>query len=199
MYLSLINIKQDMPNNGILNNPYKTHQALWEAFGGGKRDFLFRTEKSIKNHSPWKIYLLSERNPDFKRMGQKASLSVENYAAKEFKPQLVNHQSLKFYLRANPTVKQNKKRHPLVHEDKLYEWIKRKGKENGFLPYSVSLMNKNKYISYRGKEKPPITHCGIDFEGILEIHDCDLFRQSLIRGLGSAKAFGFGLMTIMRP
>ncbi len=198
MNLSLIKLKQDMKNNSILNSPYRTHQALWEAFGGGERDFLFRTEKSIKDHSPWQIYLLSNRDPDFKRMVNKTPLNVEGYSTKDFNPKLQDHQELKFYLRANPTVKQNKKRHCLVLEEDLIGWIRRKGEAHGFFPESISLRNKMRYKSYP-KEKPPISHWGIDFEGILLIRDLSLFVEALRNGLGSAKAFGFGLLSVMRP
>ena len=34
------------------------------------------------------------------------------------------------------------------------------------------------------------------FEGLLQVTDPDAFRQTLIRGIGSGKSFGFGLLSI---
>lgn len=41
-----------------------------------------------------------------------------------------------------------------------------------------------------------MTHVGVRFEGILEITDADAFRETLARGIGPGKAFGFGLLSI---
>lgn len=38
-----------------------------------------------------------------------------------------------------------------------------------------------------------------EFEGILEVEDADLLRFSLTHGMGRAKAYGCGLMTLARP
>ena len=37
------------------------------------------------------------------------------------------------------------------------------------------------------------------FEGLLEVTDEELFRNMLVNGLGRGKAYGMGLMTVMRP
>jgi CRISPR system Cascade subunit CasE len=38
----------------------------------------------------------------------------------------------------------------------------------------------------------------LDFEGRLKIVDADRFKQALFEGIGSAKAFGCGLMLVRR-
>ena len=34
------------------------------------------------------------------------------------------------------------------------------------------------------------------YEGILEVTNADNFRDTLVRGIGPAKAFGFGLLSV---
>jgi len=34
------------------------------------------------------------------------------------------------------------------------------------------------------------------YNGLLEVTDPDLFHRALIRGIGSGKAFGFGLLSV---
>ncbi len=41
-----------------------------------------------------------------------------------------------------------------------------------------------------------LTFASVIFEGILEVTDADQFRATLANGIGSAKAYGFGLMSI---
>lgn len=50
----------------------------------------------------------------------------------------------------------------------------------------------------RGSSKP-VTLVTVTFDGRLEIVDPDAFRRTLTQGLGRAKAYGCGLMTLARP
>jgi CRISPR system Cascade subunit CasE len=40
--------------------------------------------------------------------------------------------------------------------------------------------------------------CSALFEGVLEVTNTDIFRQTLASGIGSGKAFGFGLLSVAR-
>ncbi len=194
MYLSLIQVEQTKKNSVILKNPYKVHQILWNCFSDGERKFLYRTELNPKK---WQIYVLSREEPDLNKL-KIASIEYLEYQTKAFNPKLKNEMKLKFYLRANPTVKRSGKRYLLVREEDLIDWINRKSDQHGFKMVSEPLMkNKNKYYSFKKKGGRMITHGGIDFAGILEITDSDKFIQTLEKGIGSAKAFGFGLLSIM--
>ena len=41
-----------------------------------------------------------------------------------------------------------------------------------------------------------LTFASVLFEGVLEVTDAERFRQALEQGIGSAKAYGFGLLSI---
>ncbi len=45
----------------------------------------------------------------------------------------------------------------------------------------------------------PLTFASVLFEGLLEVTDADRFRQALVEGIGSGKAYGFGLLSIAPP
>jgi CRISPR system Cascade subunit CasE len=51
--------------------------------------------------------------------------------------------------------------------------------------------------------KPPgphrMTFQSVRFEGLLTVIDPERFCQTLAAGIGSAKAFGFGLLSVARP
>lgn len=205
MYLSLIEVKPTIYNGRFFSNPYKIHQVLWKAFEADSRNFLFRAEDFDSKSGMWKIYLLSEQKPDFDNIQKDEKLEVLNSKTKEFVPKINNRMKLRFYLRANPTVKTKSKTNPdkktrysLLKEEELIKWIHRKGKLHGFEVKGFRLRNKKQYISYkRNGNSKRITHGGIDFEGILEVTDKKEFLKCLKKGIGSAKAFGFGLLTVM--
>ena len=50
----------------------------------------------------------------------------------------------------------------------------------------------------RKHEKIPISFATLDFEGLLEVGDPDLFLSTVKRGFGSSKAYGCGLMLLRR-
>lgn len=44
-----------------------------------------------------------------------------------------------------------------------------------------------------------LTFGSVLFEGVLEITDAERFQKTLQAGIGSGKAYGFGLLSIARP
>lgn len=49
------------------------------------------------------------------------------------------------------------------------------------------------------KDNRVVTLLSVTFEGLLEVTDEELFKNMLINGIGRGKAYGMGLMTVMRP
>lgn len=47
------------------------------------------------------------------------------------------------------------------------------------------------------KKGPTIRFSRVTFEGILQVTDATVFRQTLVKGIGREKAFGMGLMTVI--
>jgi CRISPR system Cascade subunit CasE len=43
-----------------------------------------------------------------------------------------------------------------------------------------------------------IKHLAVKYEGLLQIIDPDKFTKTFIKGIGSAKAFGFGLLSLAK-
>lgn len=134
-------------------------------------------------------------------------------------------QVLRFRLRANPTKRIARpidgnnalkgKRVAVVREEEQSAWLARKGREReprqpgGFelltrrvwesdgtsreLP-CVSVRPEGKQSGLRQGCK--LTHFAVCFEGLLRVIDANAFRQTLAAGIGPAKAFGFGLLSI---
>ena len=108
------------------------------------------------------------------------------------------------------------KRVGLVREEDQIAWLERKGRTGGFaLPYAgragrvvenrqplaVEVRTAGKQIGRKRDhtQAHTMTHLSVVFDGLLRITDAEAFRETLLRGIGSAKAYGFGLLSIAPP
>ena len=126
-----------------------------------------------------------------------------------------------FRLRANPTRKietksgadgttRNGKRVELRTEQQQIIWLTRKGANGGFeIVYvrtatevpDVRVSDEGKTRGFRSPAggtdgKHRLTFASVLFEGRLRVTEAEKFRATLAHGLGSAKAYGFGLLSI---
>jgi CRISPR system Cascade subunit CasE len=136
---------------------------------------------------------------------------------------------LRFRLRANPTKKidswqgregyrPNGRRVDLRREEDQIAWIQRKAQQHGFRilevalrPDTVALVPSPPSVDPRpggrvtgwreapGSGRQRLTFAAVVYEGMLQITDAETFRLALADGIGPAKAYGFGLLSIMRP
>lgn len=171
-----------------------------------------------------KNYLLSEEgisNPAYKniaashlglRNGQTVAFSLRaNPTKRIFKP-----------TKGNDMLKG--KRVALLREEEQIDWLVRKGDERekgcpgGFEILAKAIQEQNdeirqivhvnttpegKQTGYKKDKKDEgrehrMTQLTVLFDGLLRITDPDAFRETLIRGIGPAKAFGCGLMLVKR-
>lgn len=112
--------------------------------------------------------------------------------------------TLRFRLKANVTrkidtksqgdSKSNGQRVPLRDDASRIAWLTRKASTSGFevVPEELTLQPER-----QAKGQANRTFSGVRFDGLLRVVDVDAFRATLTSGLGPAKAFGFGLLSIM--
>ena len=204
MYLSKIHIPWTQAKN-----TYELHQSLWRLFLGHKndnRDFLFRVE-SLEKDIGAKILLQSVSKP------QSLEVSPVILDLREYNPSISAGHMLRFRLRANPiktikdstkgTVKKKGKiftktvRVPLLHEEQQQDWIERKF--NGFAKLNTLLIQPEPALYFRKiKEKRSGKIQPVLFEGILMVAEPKAFLELLQQGVGPAKAFGCGLLSIAK-
>jgi CRISPR system Cascade subunit CasE len=180
-----------------LSDSYAWHQTLWRAFPGRedeKRDFLTRVDR---REQFFEALILSPVEPTPQTWGR--------WQTKQVAPSFLEHSRYRFALRANPTVKRvvrcdggNRKKNgcrtAICDLEELKTWLKTKGEAGGFSietvdcdpPVRESFFNKNK----RG------THARVDFQGVLVVTDGKQFQKTFQHGIGTARAFGFGLMLL---
>lgn len=151
---------------------------------------------------------LSERSPRYLAGTPDRKDVAASYAT------LQNGMILAFRLRANPTKKVNQRqdsdpnrrngrRAALTTEADQQAWLRRKGAQGGFS--LVTLGGKPDVFDIRvspvekveGRGSPDKRTFGaVTFEGKLRIDDAHKLRAALINGIGSGKAYGFGLLSL---
>ncbi|MDA8345349.1 MAG: type I-E CRISPR-associated protein Cas6/Cse3/CasE [Thermaerobacter sp.] len=122
---------------------------------------------------------------------------------------------LNFRLRANPTKKvdtksgpdakrRNGRRKKLQGEQEQVGWLLRKASSGGFAVLDVRRTEEAGEVGSTSRiadstepyEQVQMFFGSVLFDGTLQVTDAERFRKTLADGLGSGKAFGFGLLSV---
>jgi CRISPR system Cascade subunit CasE len=199
MYLSKVHVAWSKARN-----PYELHRALWMLFPGHESDprgFLFRVELERQGTGS-ELLVQSEWAPE-----NQAS-EVRVLATRTYLPKLRRGQPLRFRLTSNPvkTIKDEKGRRntkgevkscrvPLIKEDQQLDWLNRKLHEAARLETAVVHMVQPLYFRKGGGAGKVVA---VTFDGLLQVVDPDQLWQRMQTGIGPAKGFGCGLLSIAK-
>lgn len=194
-----------------LNSPYDMHRTLQRAFPGGEPDanrLLFRIEPSRPHDTGRTVLVQSSDTPldlsflDDAPFAASRPYCLERQPPKEIHPTLRAGQQLAFRLLGNPTKKREGRRIALTDEDDYYDWLARKSDLHGFdvlyahpTPFWIN-GDSGAQDTYR---KGTIPHFAVRYDGLLRVADPEAVVDTLASGIGPAKAFGFGLLTLAPP
>jgi CRISPR system Cascade subunit CasE len=200
MYLSKI-----MITGAACRNPYEIHCVLWNLFPEAKdaeRDFLFRVGQLDQNQA--EILMQSARKP-----GTSSNLA-RILDCREYPLSMQADQRLRFLLVANPVKtiideggRKNTKgdpqkcRVPLVREEGQRAWIERKLGDAATIESLVidpvsSLRFRKSKEDRAGKIQP------VNFQGVLAVTKPEAMVELVQSGVGPAKAFGCGMLSLAR-
>mgnify|MGYP001281083388 CR=1 FL=1 len=185
------------------NNPYQWHRALWQLFAGredAERDFLFRVEKGALGET---YVLLQSAEEPAATVGD-----VQVLASKPFKPALAVGQALRFHLVANP-IKTIRDAHgrldkrgepkacrvPLIRAEEQQDWLRRKLSGAADLEQLQAMVRPPLYFRRKGAAGKVVP---VAFDGVLTVRDPDQLHALLQNGIGPAKSFGCGLLSLAR-
>ena len=205
MYLSRIELDTRRRNTMVklLASPQVVHAVVENCFN--------RPEGVVKTRTLWRIddlygkkylLILSKEKPDFSHM-------IGEYCREDAKGESRSYDKLLqsvqegstylFKLVANPVKEMNNKKVGIYDSAELVSWLVRKAEANGFKvdvnTLRVSPVAKVEFGRHQGEPKVVITR--VTFEGILTVTDKDSFIGALTQGIGRAKAYGCGLLTII--
>ncbi|WP_150253376.1 type I-E CRISPR-associated protein Cas6/Cse3/CasE [Nocardiopsis deserti] len=165
--------------------------------------------------SGWVVLVQSGTRPDWSQLPQgylaeEAQTRSMDEAVKAVSP----GQVLAFRLTANPTriVRDPQaprdargKRVPLHDPKEQLGWLARKGEQHGFVipagvdgGMAVSASPCPPMVGYKGKDdrRNKITISAVRFDGQLVVTNADAFREAVRTGIGRAKAYGCGMVSL---
>lgn len=204
IYLTQVILDYATASRLRLCDNYDWHQALWKAFPGREgenRDFLIRIDQRQDSFRLLIVSPVKPTRPDW--------CPQEGWqGTKEIGDEYFSHKNYRFQLCANPTkkvsvqnddgtFKKNGRRLPLSKREDLVAWLRRKGEEGGFFVDLGELKTVPLGREYFDKKGVTGLHSAVEFQGVLSVTDKQKFRETFERGIGSAKAFGFGLLIII--
>ena len=211
MYLSQLHLDRNHKQARTdLSSPYQLHATLCHAFQKPEHPVSGESKERARTVEPflWRledgksplVLVLSSTLAQWEKLGQR----FPNYFAQspESKPlpleQLQPAQTLRFRLKANPTVTKQGKRHGLKEVEEQLEWLSRQGDKGGFRVLGAMVAQSERVKMYKHEKGEPIVVQSVLYEGHLKITDLELFKHTLAAGLGHAKALGFGLLSIAK-
>lgn len=223
MYISRVEMAvQSLSAARLLGSPYRLHAAIEGAFApdvvrscdAGR--ILWRVDDAPGDDVVL-IYVVSPEVPDLSFIASQVEdgmvTSCETKPYDRVIAGIREGQVWQFRLKANPVrrVLLDKGRRPNpgvvgtlqahVTEEQQQEWLVARSESHGFRICSDDSGQRALRVSRRAREEfkrgpQMVTIATAQFDGILEVTDAAAFARTLGHGIGRAKGFGCGLLTI---
>ncbi len=187
-------------------NPNLIHGMVEGSFDAKER-ILWRVDQRSNKYY---LILISNSEGDFSRLIQEIGFeddenSIQHKDYEQFLANLTNEQVWRFKLKAN-TIKSlshgkgsRSKIVPLLKPEDQLEWLyNREGKFGVNFDKNATIVTSTYWEKFMKQNKHRITYKIAVFEGILTITNIEKFRQVMKEGIGRQKAYGCGLLTLVR-
>lgn len=207
MYLSRVELNCSKNATRIaLGNPQKLHGAIEQSYSGEKTRKLWRIDTLGE-----KTYLLvlSSEEPDFTQLIDQFGFTNSSWETKSYDALLDRIEKgtvWKFRLKANPvrSIRSDDGARGKVsaHVTPEFErkWIFDRAEKLGFSlkEDEYDIRDRRWYNFNKHRNGCRVSFKAVTFEGILTVTDEELFKRTLLEGVGRDKAYGLGLLTIVR-
>lgn len=153
------------------------------------------------------LIVLSKEKPVLEKLekyGVADSAETKDYSI--LLNQLRTGDKLRFRLVLNPVVslsqgKKSRKRGrviPLVTAEQQLHFLLERSLNHGFSVNDNEVMiTSRSFEILKRRNQQPLKVCKAAYEGLLTIENLELFKETLINGIGKKKAYGFGLLTVI--
>lgn len=205
------------------SSPYRLHAAIEASLPADSERVaergrvLWRLDEPIGRTDCLWLYILSPAEPNYALIVEQAGLPADGaWEVKPYNAVLDNvrkGQHWQFRLKANParkvmadkgrilnpSVRGTIQGHVTVEQQQA--WLLSRAEAHGFRVLPSSSGADALVVSHRRRERfkrggQTVTLATAQFDGVLEVVDATAFRRTLGFGIGRAKGFGCGLLTI---
>lgn len=205
MYLSrvLLDISRRKTQVAMVS-PNKIHGAVEEAFTRKQERNLWRIDR-LRGQAY--LLIVSAERPDLSKIAEQFGYMNDCGESKEYGRLLERIETgskWHFRLTANPvhSIQGGKKRGKVVahtSEKHQLEWLEKQAAKRGFriLPDGAYIVESNWRVFSKRDLDQKVRILEVVFEGNLCVENADVFRNTLINGIGREKAYGMGMITVV--
>lgn len=204
MFLTRMKLDTDNRNTmRALIAPNRIHGAVESAFSGERNRSLWRID-NLQGQTY--LMLLSEETPDLTNAASQFGFgSWETVPYDPLLKRITKGSRWNFRLVANPTASKaqgkDERGKVFAHVTQKYqkEWLLKRSADHGFSLDEDSFdVKKSQWFHFQKKARgPEVSLLQVTFEGRLTVMNPEMFRKMLTEGIGRAKAYGMGLMTVI--
>ena len=212
-YLSRVELNRyRIETRRALKSPQVMHAAVMSSFPCFDRDESERVLWRVDSIGPSTYVLVqSPVRPDFSHMVDQFGwpLSEQKWDSLEydgFLGKICDGQVWRFRLVANPTRKitENGRKMVAAHVTAAQQkaWLMERCERNGFVipekdgEPAFDIVSRN--LTEFKRDNKTVTIQYVTFEGLLKVVDADRLRESMVNGIGRAKAYGCGMLTVAK-
>ena len=201
----------------LVASPQRMHAAVLAGFLPDVADrdrILWRLDNPERHRLD--LHVVSREEPSCEGLADQAGWpSQPTWRSAPYTPLLDSleaGQRWVFRLRANPVRsvraegRDRGQRVPVAGEARRMEWLLRQGSAHGFTVPGGAHERPNARVSEDRTEQfrrrtgtGTVTLKTVTFEGLLQVTDPAALREALVSGIGPAKGYGCGLITLARP
>ena len=205
MYLSRVTL--DAANRRVMEGlvrPSLFHGAVERSVGDEQGRSLWRIDQFKGNYC---MLLVTRNLPNLTVIADQFGLQGAQCEAKNYDPflnSIQKDQHWRFRVKLNPVRCVNAKRCPVMNRD-LKTWFVQRAEANGFevAPEGFDIAELRDYCFSKNAEaynsnSAMVRFKSATFEGILKVSNIESLKQALCSGIGKDKAYGCGLLTLVR-
>jgi CRISPR system Cascade subunit CasE len=215
MYLSRLRFGESTKCRAARFSATKLHGIIERCFEGERERVLWRIDKLGGREY---ILIMSENLPDLsvaaKQICDDGEIIEEIKSYDKMLEKVKNGEVFRFRLRANPVRKTRDKSGEKERNitsailspngsgentPSQRKWLLDRAESLGFSATEDTFqIVRTEWININKQNNRPFRFKAAEFEGILTVTDADLFKHTLEFGIGREKAYGCGMMTVVK-
>jgi CRISPR system Cascade subunit CasE len=204
MILSRLTMNRSPRARAWIGNAYRVHQRLMMGCDGDPR-LLFRIDEAMDpdDFRPAQILVQSQHMPNWQAAFGDFPVLAGPAETRAYTLTPVVGAQYRFRLMANPTVSRisagdkRGRRMGVLREEDQRAWLLRKLTMAGLAPVDFAVRD----LGLRRSQKSggsTQTHLAVQFDGLGRCEDSETLASAMREGIGSAKGYGFGLLSLAR-
>lgn len=204
MFASVLRLDRTAVKALRITDAYSLHRVVYSLYDD-VRDAASKVNSSSSgilyadeggDHRTRRILMLADRAPESAVDGQYGEVH-----SKPIPEGFLQHDHYRFKVVVNPTRRHSGSRKliPVRGREAIADWFLQRADESwGFHASTEQLqVGEINVLQFAAKQQRSVTIAQAHVQGMLSVHDRTQFRNSFVRGVGRARAYGCGLLQIV--